>query len=481
MLNPFFLQGSKAEQGLVQDLINESIQIHGIDVYYLPRQYVTEKTIIKEVIESEFSKAYPIEAYVNSYDGYDGQGTILSKFGIQELDDLSIIISKERFELYITPLIKKLSNVKLSTRPKEGDLIYFPLGDRLFEIKYVEHEKPFYQLRENYVYELRCELFRYGDETLNTGIDYIDDNVESEGYIQTLSMVGAASSATAIVSAVNGGVRFITVTNRGTGYTSAPNVNISLSPVAGGNASGIATMIGGIVDICEPDGTLLRVQGVEIVNSGFGYTESPKVVFVGGGGVGAEATAVIADGVVGIITITDGGSGYVDPPTITFNTPAFSLGETAKAIAILDNGSVTQIRIIDGGFGYSQPPIITDPTIIIDPPTFIANGIYITNEVVRGLTSNTTARVKSWNAITNELQVSNLTGSFLSGEIVVGNDSGAEFKLKSSIVPDSKDLSSSSSNLNNYNLNDPYAQNFDIQKEANQILDFSEKNPFGTP
>ena len=479
MLNPFFLQGSKTEQGLVQDLVNESIQIHGIDVFYIPRQYVTEKTIIKEVIESEFNNAYPIEAYINSYDGYEGQGTILSKFGIQELDDLSLIISKERFELYITPLIQNLSNVKLSTRPKEGDLIYFPLGDRLFEIKYVEHEKPFYQLRENYVYELRCELFRYGDEILNTGFDYIDDNVESAGYIQTLSMVGAASSATAIVSAVNGGVRFITVTNRGTGYNSTPDVKISSSPIAGGNASGIATMIGGIVDICEPDGTLLRVQGVEIANSGFGYTVAPKVVFVGGGGAGAEASAVIANGVVGIITITNGGSGYVNPPNVAFNSSP--LGETAKAIAILTNGSVSGIRILDGGFGYSQPPIITDPTISIDPPTFIGTGSYIINEIVQGSISNITAIVKSWNSISNELQVSNLTGSFLPGEVIVGNKSGAEYKLKVSIVPDSTDLSLGSSNLNNYNLNDPYAQNFDIQKESNKILDFSEKNPFGTP
>jgi hypothetical protein len=479
MLNPFFLQGSKTEQGLVQDLVNESIQIHGIDVFYIPRQYVTEKTIIKEVIESEFNNAYPIEAYINSYDGYEGQGTILSKFGIQELDDLSLIISKERFEIYITPLIQNLSNIKLSTRPKEGDLIYFPLGDRLFEIKYVEHEKPFYQLRENYVYELRCELFRFGDEVLNTGIDYIDDNVESAGYIQTLSMVGAASSATAIVSAVNGGVRFITVTNRGTGYNSTPDVKISSSPIAGGNASGIATMIGGIVDICEPDGTLLRVQGVEIANSGFGYTVAPKVVFVGGGGAGAEASAVIANGVVGIITITNGGSGYVNPPNVAFNSSP--LGETAKAIAILTNGSVSEIRILDGGFGYSQPPIVTDPIISIDPPTFIGTGSYIINEIVQGSISNTTAMVKSWNSISNELQVSNLTGTFLPGEVIVGNKSGAEYKLKVSIVPDSTDLSLGSSNLNNYNLNDPYAQNFDIQKEANQILDFSEKNPFGTP
>jgi hypothetical protein len=480
MLNPFFLQGSKTEQSLIQDLINESIQIHGIDVYYLPRQYVTEKKVIKEVIESEFNNAYPIEAYVNSYDGYEGQGTILSKFGIQELDDVSLIISKERFEIYITPLIQNLPNVKLSTRPKEGDLVYFPLGDRLFEIKYVEHEKPFYQLRENYVYELRCELFRYSDQVINTGIEFIDNNVKSEGYIQTLSLVGSASSATAIASAVNGGVRFITVTNRGTGYTSAPTVNISQSPSSGGNASGIATMIGGIVDICEPDGTLLRVQGVEITNSGFGYTESPKVVFVGGGGIGAEATAVIADGVVGIITVTDGGSGYVNPPRVTFNSPAF--GETAKAVAILEDGSVSQIRLIDGGFGYSQSPIVVNPVITIDSPLFLGGGTYIENEIVTGTTSNTTARVKSWNSVTNDLQVSNITGLFLSGETIVGKDSNAEYELKSSLIPNSPISSSSdSNNLNVYDLNDQYAQNFDIQKEANEILDFSERNPFGTP
>jgi hypothetical protein len=478
MLNPFFLNGSKTEQGLLQDLINESIRMYGIDVYYIPRQYATEKTIIKEVIESQFSSAYPIEAYINSYDGYDGQGTILSKFGIQELDDLSLIISKERFEMYITPLIQNLPDIKLSTRPKEGDLIYFPLGDRLFEIKYVEHEKPFYQLRENYVYELKCELFRYGDELIDTGFTYIDDNVENEGYIQTLNMVESSSPATAIASALNGAVRFIAITNRGTGYTSTPTVKISNSPANGGNASGIATMIGGIVDICEPDGNLLRVQGVQLVNTGFGYTTAPKVVFVGGGGAGAEATAVISDGVVGIITITNGGSGYANPPNITFNSPP--LGEKASAIAILNNGSVSEIRILDGGFGYSQSPIIINPSITIDPPSFSGSGTFIVNESVKGSNTNTTGIVKSWDSSTNILKVSNLSGTFSSGEIIVGQKSGANYKLKSSIVPDSINKNSNSSDLNSYNLDDPFAQNLDIQKESNKIIDFSEKNPFGT-
>jgi len=152
MLNPFFQQGSRSEQGLIQDLINEQLRMYGVEIYYIPRRYITKKNIIKEVIQSKFDNAYPIEAYVNSYDGYSGSGTILSKFGIQELDDLSLIISRERFELYISPLIENIPDIELSSRPKEGDLVYFPLVDRLFEVKYVEHEQPFYQLQKNYVY-----------------------------------------------------------------------------------------------------------------------------------------------------------------------------------------------------------------------------------------------------------------------------------------------------------------------------------------
>ena len=150
MLNPFFLQGSKAEQGLIQDLINEQLKIYGVEVYYLPRRYLTKKTVIREVIESEFNNAYPIEAYVDTYDGYEGAGTLLTKFGVQPYTDLTLIISKERFENYISPLIAGTPNIELSSRPKEGDLIYFPLGDRLFEITFVEHEVPFYQLQKTY-------------------------------------------------------------------------------------------------------------------------------------------------------------------------------------------------------------------------------------------------------------------------------------------------------------------------------------------
>ena len=476
MLNPFFLQGSKNEQGLVQDIINEQLRMYGVEVYYLPRQYITEKTIIKEVIESEFNYAYPIEAYVDSYDGYGGQGTILSKFGIQELDDLNLIISQERWANYISQLIKDIPNIKLSSRPKEGDLIYFPYGNRLFEIKYVEHEKPFYQLRKNYVYELRCELFRYQNEIIDTGIDFIDnpdgggfdgdgsgDNISDRpqySVTQTLQLVGIGSTASATTIIVNGGVRFVTITNRGSGYKNSPIVSFSSAPLGGTTATGIATVIDGIVDLCEPNQNLSRVQGVQLTNPGSGYTVAPQVSFIGGGGSGAKAFATIGNGIVGIITVRNGGSGYITPPTISFIGMS-SISAQATSV-INDAGLVTQIRLINAGLGYTQVPQIQ----IGSPNTIVGFGTYQYNESVVGSISSITARVKSWNVVTKILEVSNATGDFSPGEIVTGQNSGASYAIKSK-------------NLNN--ISDTFSQNNIIQQEANNILDFSDINPFGTP
>jgi hypothetical protein len=473
MLNPFFLNGSRTEQGLMQDLINESIRMYGVNVYYLPRQYVTEKTIIKEVIESKFSKAYPLEAYVNSYEGYEGQGTILSKFGIQELDDLSLIISQERFSSYISPLIKNLPDVKLSTRPKEGDLIYFPLGDKLFEIKYVEHEKPFYQLRKNYVYELKCELFRYEDEIIDTSIDFIDNNTQDVGYSQILTLVGVGSTANATTNIVNGGVKYVEITNRGSGYSNSPEVKFSASPEFNGTAVGIASMIGGIVDLCEPNSSLLRIQSVELSNPGYGYTVAPKVIFVGGGGKGATAKSYIGNGVIGIITVTNGGQNYLYPPSLSF-TPSPIGGQTPSGFVKIENGMVKEITITNAGFGYTIAPTIT-----IGNPIMIGSGSYILKEKISGSSSGATAIVKSWNIVSKKLEIFSMTGKFENGEIITGMESGAQYavNITSPITTPGNNTDKLINDI--YDMNDVYAQNKQIQIEANDIVDFSEINPFG--
>jgi len=435
--------------------------MYGVEVYYIPRRYITEKTVIKEVIESKFDNAYPLEAYVDTYDGYEGQGTILSKFGVQPLNDLTLIISKERFENYISPLTKNIPDIKLSTRPKEGDLVYFPLGDRLFEIKFVEHEKPFYQLQKTYVYELRCELFRYEDEVIDTGIEEVDDNVKEVGYIQSLTLIGSGVTATAITGiCTSGAVRFVTISNRGNGYTSTPSIVFSSAPAGGTTAVGIATLIGGLID-CNGNAENYKIQGVELINPGCGYTVAPSVVALGGGGAGFAATTTIGNGTVGIVTVTSGGSGYETAPTITFSAPT-GAGVTATGRAYINSaGIVTSVYVTNSGLGYTQPPTIT-----FSSPYMLGSGTFVFNEVITGSISSTTAFVKDWDSTTNIIQVSNISGNFVVGDIITGSNSGASYKIRS---------------IDTNNPVDSYASNDDIEIEADAILDFSESNPFGMP
>jgi hypothetical protein len=446
--------------------------MYGVDVHYMPRKYLTEKSILKEVVQSKFDDAYPIEAYIDNFDGYDDMPSTLSKFGIQATNEVTLIISRERFETYISPLMKNESNVKLSTRPKEGDLIYFPLGDRLFEIKYVEHEKPFYQLRENYVYKLTCELFRYEDEVIDTGVEEIDDTLGGiegadgeeiligSGGTQKLTLVGTASQATASVGIINGGIQQIFLSNRGKGFTFAPRVAISSAPAGG--LSGIASskLLSGVaIEGNISDSKKSVVQFIDLVNPGFGYTSNPEIVVIGDG-AGVAATSKIENGVVGVVTITSGGSGYTTSPTITF-TGLSTVSAAATAI-VSAAGTISAIHIRNAGVGYT-----VTPTISIASPGSSGSGNYSFNETITGGTSGATARIRTWDASTNELEIYNITGTFRAGETITGSSSGASHLIR--VVDDT-------------NFDDAgFGENDEFELQADAILDFSENNPFGTP
>jgi len=476
-LNPFFQQGARSEQNLVQDLINEQLRMYGVEVHYLPRKYVNEKTVLREVVQSVFDDSYPLEAYIDNFDGYGDNPTLLSKFGIEQTNELEITISRERWETYIQPLLKNESNVKLTTRPKEGDLIYFPLGDRLFEIKYVEHEKPFYQLQKNYVYTLKCELFRYEDEIIDTGVTEIDDTLigdESDGTSeeglstvlgssQTLTLVGTGATATAVVGFnTEGSIRLISLSNRGGGYSAIPTIGVSSAP--SGKVTGIltATMISGI-NVCNLNisDNLKSVQQVVITNPGAGYTLAPTLQITGGGGSGAAGTVFIGDGTVGVVTITSEGSGYTTAPTVTITGPT-GVGTTATAEAVVSTaGTLTSINITNAGAGYTS-----SPTITIGDPSLDNSGNYKFNEVVTGSITGVTGRVRTWNATTNVLEVANVSGMFSIGENLTGSSTGAVHALR--VVSEDPP-------------EDGFADNVNIETAADDILDFSEQNPFGIP
>ena len=545
-LNPFFLQGSQGEQRLVQDLINEHLRIYGVEVTYIPRKFVARETIMEEVTSSKFDDNFLIEAYVNTYEGYSGSGDILTKFGMSLRDEVTLTLSKERFEDFIAPFLDAMpeSEVEVSTRPREGDLIYFPLGQRLFEVKFVEHEKPFYQLGKNYVYELKCELFEYEDEVIDTDIDEIDTQIQDEGFITTLNLVGTGRTATAnaTLSQPTGYIRKIILNNDGSGYNTAPTVAISTAPTGGVNATAVAitTSIGGVKSIKE----------ILLTNAGSGYVTPPLVTILntGTGGVGAAATALIETTGKGVInfTVVDEGVGYSNssPPLVTISEPTGS-GTTAvtNAEAVVFDNKVSSIRVRDAGIGHTVAPTVT----IGNPSIITGIGTYQFNEIVRGVSSGTEARVKSWDSDTKILKVSMVgigttVSGFIPGEEVRSTESlafitnvsfGATIGIQTNIIsgistagisiaddiadsvnvigagitvsaigagqitlsqstinltPITQTVSIGTTTFTTYSVStyddrdiyDEYSENDEFEVEADDIIDFSQSNPFGT-
>lgn len=453
-LNPYFLQGSSSEQRLVQDLINEQLKMYGQDVVYMPRKLINEKTIIKEVLVSKFDDSFRIEAYISNFSGFGPQGDLLTKFGVRTTDELTLVISKERYEDFISPFLIDNEDIKVATRPQEGDLIYLPLDNGLFEVKYVEGKTPFYQLNNLYVYELKCEIFRYEDELIDTSIEEVDKSVQEFGYIQTLNMVktnATSASATVSLSSSDNSVQYIDLINDGTGYLSTPTIQISKAPSGGIDATAVAIMTSKV------GRTGSSIDKILVINPGAGYTQPPTVSIVGQSGSGAIATAVISSGALGIANITFGGNQYSSAPIVSISTaPNGGTNATAEAV-ISVAGTVAAIRFTNAGSGYTSTPIIT-----LSSPIGISTGNFTFNEMVRGVSTGTTGYVKDWDGDTRVLKVSIVNGSFAKGELVVG--AASTYKIYS---------------INTFDEYDPYAENIPIENEADSIIDFSQDNPFG--
>ena len=163
--------GATSEQRLVEDLVLESLKIYGHDIYYMPRTLVNQDKIFDEDELSRFTQAYPMEMYLDNVNGYEGQGDIFTRFGLEVRDQATFVLAKRRWEDLV---LTSGGTFTQTTRPSEGDLLYMPKTKSIFEIKYVDFQNPFYQLNQIYVFRLVCELFEYSSEDLNTGITDID-------------------------------------------------------------------------------------------------------------------------------------------------------------------------------------------------------------------------------------------------------------------------------------------------------------------
>ena len=238
-----------------------------------------------------------------------------------------------------------------------------------------------------------------------------------------------------------------------------------MSSAPGGGLSGIATanLLGGIA-VCSGaiDDTAKRVvQSINLINPGYGYTSNPQIE-VFGDGTGVAATAKMENGTVGIVTISAGGSGYTTSPTITFTAQNGISTTGAAGTAIISSaGAITAIHLTNAGAGYTVAPAIT-----IASPGSSGSGNYSFNETVTGSVSGATARVRTWNASTSEMEIYNISGAFKTSETLTGSSSGAAHLIR--LI----DLT---------NFDDGFGENGEFELQADAILDFSEGNPFGTP
>lgn len=431
--NVYFSGGTTSEQRLYEDLMIESLKIYGHDVYYLPREIVKKDRIFREDILSKFDENYMVEMYLSNFEGFEGDGTLLSKFGVRVSDEATFIISKRRWE----DLISSSNNLVTSKRPNEGDVIYFPLTLQFFQIKYVEHEKPFRQLDAIQTYQLVAELMEFSDERFETGVKEIDNITRDTGYSVVFKLID--------------GIRSVYLTNSGSGY--GRNTTLTFGPPGVGAKATVNVSSTG------------SISGITLIEPGIGYISSPILNIVGSGN-GATAVATIANrqnfqtgelvygtkytakattqltsGTVASILVRDTGSGYATVPTVTISSSP--TGVTATATAVLTGGRVTSINITNPGSGY-----ITAPTVTIQRSPSEAKG-----------------KVTRYDGTNRELELINVIGTFVDNDTLVGEKSGAEWTVTSFSTIEKE--------------NDPDAENEWFEQEGDKIIEWNEKNPFG--
>ena len=279
-LSPFFLNGSPSEQRLVQDLVNEHLQLFGQDILYLPRKIVNQNTVIREITASKFDDSFRLEAYLVNTDGFGSPSDILTKFGVRDQDELTLVVSKERYDDFITPFINLFPEGERvnAKSPHEGDLIYLPLDNALFEIKYIERKVPFYQVNDLFMYEFRCEIFEPEDEVIDLPDGLTDKNGEdveegflTEGQVITLQMEKETNeNAIAYVSLATtfAGVKSVQRVPMfdGGNYKGTPTVTIH-KPTQGNQAAGTVTIAEGGIDTAS------------LTSSGSNYLNVPSVSF----------------------------------------------------------------------------------------------------------------------------------------------------------------------------------------------------------
>ena len=438
--NVFFTHGTRNEQFLQQNLVEEYIKMFGMDVLYIPRQLIQKDNVFNEEVVSQFDDSYIIEAYLENFDGFQGGGDLLTKFGIRQTDEITMVISQQRFSDLISQFLLLDEDIEVGERPQEGDLIYFPLSSNYFEIKFVEHEEPFYQLGKNYTYKLKAELFEYSDE----GGEFFagDDEMIDTGYtVQYYYLVSPGQSASATPLLTGDAVTQAVVNTNGSKYNFTPTVTVTGDGTgATAHAEMIVVNVGGSIPITpatfDPTVKNGKMVGLKILNGGEGYDVSRSY-----------------------IDFNDPGTAGTKPVV----TPTFDSNGTLTKVEITNEGdgydSVSQIVIDSGGSGY------TTAAFDIESVPSGLSGNFVDGETVTSGTTAGTALLADWNKSEGWLKLKSPTEDFQIGELLVGNTSGASITIHSYDAMKTTDTK--------------YSESATFETFADDIIDFSEGNPFG--
>ena len=435
----YFTHGTRNEQFLLQNLVEEHLKMFGMDVLYCPREIMQKDGVFNEEVIGEFNDAYLIEAYMENFDGFQGGGDILTKFGVAQTDEITMVISQQRFSDLISQFLLLDKDYQAPERPQEGDLIYLPLTSNYFEIKFVEHEEPFYQLGKGYVYKLKAELFEYSDEkgdVFDSDEDLVDYGYTVKHYYLTTN--GTTATGTPVID--GGALTNIFISDNGSKYNETPAITIT------------------------GDGTGATAEAfmVNITVSGGSPTAS------------AVVRATVKEGQIRAVNIVDGGANY-DEDRATLNVSAPDAGGIAATLVpTFTNGTLTAINILSGGSGYKSVRLIditnggsgyTSASASFTAAPVGITGSFTVPETVTGSTTGTTANLVEWNADEGFVKLKTPTGTFQIGELIVGSESGAQ------IVLDNRDEQATA---------DPkYSESVTFESLGDDIIDFSETNPFG--
>ena len=413
--------GNENEKRLHEDLIIEGLKIYGHDCYYLPRTLVNRDLILGEDSLSKFDDSYLLEMYMETTEGFAGEQEIINKFGLEIREDTTFMISKRRWQ----DQVDSAHTMIVEGRPNEGDIIYMPLMNSFFEIQFVQDQEPFFQLGNLPVYKLKVTRWEYSNERLDTGIDEIDSAETQYSLDQGLyqSSLESGTFGAVLGSPVVTGdiVTSIPLISGGEGYSTAPTITIS-APSATINATASANLTGN------------TVSSFTITNAGRGYSSAPTitVVYVATDSTtktNTDSSPGLTNGQLTSITPDAALNDVASISSVTVSSPGNAV--TASATATLTNGVVTSVAITVDGSSY----LGLSPTVTISENTDATGSLLLENDSADG-----------------EVQY------FINEDFAIQTQSNYANNL---------DLDSDAG--------------FDTETVSDDILDFTERNPFGDP